>query len=116
MLGEANGYGNQGRMKRRLVDDAEREWGSQKDRGRWRQAPEGSTAWLLEEGVSGMGQRKVAGIWKRMKSQRGKLGDEGLEVVVTMVECTGAVEDPAESCKEGLVKECRPARVQRMRR
>ena len=88
-------------MKRRLVDDAEREWGSQKDRGRWRQAPEGSTAWLLEEGVSGMGQRKVAGIWKRMKSQRGKLGDEGLEVVERMVECAGAVEDSAENCRKG---------------
>ena len=54
-----------------------------------------------DEGVSGMGQRKVAGIWKRMKSQRGKLGDEGLEVVERMVECVGAVEDSAESCRKG---------------
>ena len=30
LLGEANGYGNQGRMKRRLVDDAERECGNQR--------------------------------------------------------------------------------------
>ena len=61
-------------MKRRLVDDEERECGSQKDRGRWRQAPEGSTAWLLEEGVSGMGQRKVAGIWKEDEVSAGEAG------------------------------------------
>ena len=75
-----------------------------KDRGRWRQAPEGSTTRLPEEGVIGMGQRRVAGIWKRMKSQRGKLGDEGLEVVVRMEECAGAVEDSAESCRKGARK------------
>ena len=39
-----------------------------------------------------------------MKSQRGKLGDEGSEAVVTMVECTGAVEDSAESCRKGVRK------------
>ena len=48
-----------------------------------------------------MGQRRVAGIWKRMKSQRGKLGDEGLEVVERMEECAGAVEDSAKSCRKG---------------
>ena len=57
-----DGYWNQGRMVRRLVDDAEREWGNRRNCGRWRQAPEGSTARLLEEGVLGMGQRRVAGI------------------------------------------------------
>ena len=36
-----------------------------------------------------------------MKSQWGKLGDEGLEVVVRMVECAGAVEDSAKSCRKG---------------
>ena len=36
-----------------------------------------------------------------MKSQRGKLGDEGLEVVVRMEECAGAVEDSAKSCRKG---------------
>ena len=74
MLGEANGYGNQGRMKRRLVDDAEREWGNQKNSGRWRQAPEGSTVQLLEEGVTGMGQRRVAGIWKEDEVSAGEAG------------------------------------------
>ena len=39
-----------------------------------------------------------------MKSQWGKLGDEGSEVVVTMVECTGAVEDSAKSCRKGAQK------------
>ena len=39
-----------------------------------------------------------------MKSQRGKLGDEGLEVVERMVECAGAVEDSAESCRKGVRK------------
>ena len=52
----------------------------------------------------------------RMKSQRGKLGDEGLEVVERMVECAGAVEDSAESCGKGLGKECTPGRVQRLRK
>ena len=60
--GGGNGHRNQRRMERRLVDDAEREWGNRMNCGRWRQAPEGSTARLLEEGVLGMGQRRVAGI------------------------------------------------------
>ena len=36
-----------------------------------------------------------------MKSQRGKLGGEGLEVGERMEECAGAVEDSAENCRKG---------------
>ena len=72
--GGGNGYPNQGRMKQGLVDDAEREWGNQMNCGRWRQAPEGSTVRLLEERVTGMGQRKVAGIWKEDEVSAGEAG------------------------------------------
>ena len=89
-------------MNKRLMDAAKREWGNQLklwkvEAGTGREhypAPGGG----CDRNGAEKGSQESG---MRMKSQRGKLGNEGSEVVVTMVECTGAVEDSAESCRKG---------------